>query len=151
MMMMMKYCSTSTLLFLLLFPSIPFPRNAVVVVDARVVRKARLTLVSFATVWEEDGGWVSRGCDSGAVVGDKEKVVALSSSWFDKGRRCNKYVRITGGDSGRTVTARVVGECDASLGCDGDVIDASRAVWMGLKVGSRDWGRRRLYVSWYDA
>ncbi|CAN1175650.1 Putative ripening-related protein 2 [Linum perenne] len=118
------------------------------VVQARHLRRARLTLVSFATTWQ-DGGWSTPGCEVRVFDGEKEKVVVLSSDWYDKGRMCNKFVRITGGWEGRMVTARVVGECDTSLGCDGDVIDASRAVWKGLRVPSKEWGRRRLMVTWF--
>ncbi|CAN0928227.1 Putative ripening-related protein 2 [Linum grandiflorum] len=145
--MKINFIVTSPMIFILLLLH-PLSPNAVV--QARHLQRARLTLVSFSTVWQ-DGGWATPGCDSATVVdGDNDKVVVVSSAWYDKGNMCNKFVKITGGWEGRTVTARVVGECDTSLGCDGDVIDASRAVWKGLRIPSKEWGRRRFMVTWFD-
>ncbi|CAN1237088.1 Putative ripening-related protein 2 [Linum grandiflorum] len=88
---------------------------------------------------------------------DEELIVALSTGWFERKRRCSQFVKIMW--KGKTVRAKVVDECDSARGCDKDhdfqppcpnnVVDASKAVWKALGVPSEDWGS--LKVTWSDA
>ncbi|KAK4478909.1 hypothetical protein RD792_014418 [Penstemon davidsonii] len=117
--------------------------------------KAVLTLNSFQK--GGDGGGASE-CD-GKFHSDKTKVVALSTGWLrlnDHLKRCNKTVTIVG--NGRRVKARVVDECDSTMGCDeehdyqppcqNNIVDASPAVWKALKVKKDDWGYMEVF--WFD-
>ncbi|GKU88179.1 hypothetical protein SLEP1_g2474 [Rubroshorea leprosula] len=115
--------------------------------------KATLTLNCF----EEncDGGAPSE-CDS-LYHSDNEPIVALSTGWYNKGSRCSNYINIQG--NGRTVKAKVVDECDSTMGCDADhdyqppcpynIVDASKTVWKALGVPESDWGQMVIY--WSDA
>ncbi|KAI5322360.1 hypothetical protein L3X38_031432 [Prunus dulcis] len=57
--------------------------------------------------------------------------------------RCGKIIRITA-SNGRSVTARVVDECDSRNGCDAEhaglppcgnnIVDSSAAVWNALQL-----------------
>ncbi|XP_078442492.1 kiwellin-like [Wolffia australiana] len=90
-----------------------------------------------------DGGAPSE-CD-GQYHSNAERVVALSTGWYNGGSRCNKMIRITA-QNGRSTTARVVDECDSANGCDAEhagqppcrnnIVDASDAVWnaLGLSI-----------------
>ncbi|CAI0396611.1 unnamed protein product [Linum tenue] len=112
--------------------------------------KAVLTINSFEK--GKDGGGAAE-CDQ-KFHGDEERVVALSSGWFNNAKSCFQQVRITG--NGRSVVAKVVDECDSTEGCDGDhdyqppcpnnIVDASPAVWDALGVASGD--RGDLKVTW---
>ncbi|CAI0384118.1 unnamed protein product [Linum tenue] len=87
--------------------------------------------------------------------GDGERVVALSSGWFDHRKSCLQRIKITAGN-GRSVVAKVVDECDSTEGCDeehdyqppcpNNVVDASPAVWDALGVPSGEQGD--LKVTW---
>ncbi|CAN1793335.1 Putative ripening-related protein 2 [Linum perenne] len=115
--------------------------------------RALLTLNSFEK--GKDGGGPSE-CDD-KFHSDKELIVALSTGWFKKKKRCSKFIKIKW--NGKTVRAKVVDECDSAKGCDKDhdfqppcpnnVVDASKAVWKALGVPSKDWGS--LKVTWSDA
>ncbi|KAH0997079.1 hypothetical protein GBA52_020943 [Prunus armeniaca] len=88
-----------------------------------------------------DGGGASE-CDK-RFHNNTERVVALSTGWFDKKNRCGKIIRITA-SNGKSVTARVVDECDSRNGCDAEhaglppcgnnIIDGSAAVWNALQL-----------------
>ncbi|CAL4942497.1 unnamed protein product [Urochloa decumbens] len=94
----------------------------------------------------EDGGGPS-ACD-GHFHGDGELIVALSTDWFARGRRCHRRIRITSAHHGRTVVARVVDECDSRRGCRRNIVDSSPAVWKALGLDT-DVGE--VPVTWSDA
>jgi hypothetical protein len=93
----------------------------------------------------EDGGG-GASCD-GQFHSDDDLVVALSSRWYAGGKRCGKAIRITA-ESGRTVRARVVDECDSKGGCRNNIVDSSRGVWKALGLHT-DVGE--VHVTWSDA
>lgn len=93
----------------------------------------------------EDGGGAA-SCD-GRFHSDDDLIVALSSRWYAGGKRCGKAIRITA-ESGRTVRARVVDECDSKGGCRNNIVDSSRAVWKALGLHT-DVGE--VHVTWSDA
>ncbi|KAL6582682.1 hypothetical protein OROMI_004760 [Orobanche minor] len=112
--------------------------------------KAVLTLNSF-----EEGG-DGRGkseCDD-MFHSDKTKVVALSNGWLGHGlKRFNKTITIKG--NRRRMTAKVVDECDSTIGCDdyhpprqNNIVDASPTVWeaLGVPDNERGW----MEVLWFD-
>ncbi|KAF8692941.1 hypothetical protein HU200_039303 [Digitaria exilis] len=74
--------------------------------------KAIMTLNDFSE--GGDGGDPSE-CD-GKYHKNTERVVALSTGWYNKGKRCHRHIRIHG--NGRSVLAKVVDECDTLHGCD---------------------------------
>ncbi|OMO91535.1 Barwin-related endoglucanase [Corchorus olitorius] len=86
-----------------------------------------------------DGGGPS-SCD-GQYHSNSELIVALSTGWFSNGSRCGQMIRITA-SNGRSVTAKVVDECDSMQGCDeehayqppckNNIVDGSDAVWTAL-------------------
>ncbi|XP_021812312.1 kiwellin-like [Prunus avium] len=96
--------------------------------------RAKLTLNDFSEGGE--GGDPSE-CD-GRFHSNSERVVALSTGWYDEGSRCERLIRITA-SNGRSVTAKVVDECDSVNGCDrehaglppcrNNIVDGSAAVW----------------------
>ncbi|VAI19398.1 hypothetical protein VPH35_084128 [Triticum aestivum] len=94
---------------------------------------------------QEGGG--PAACD-GKYHSDKDMIAALSTRWYDGGRRCHKTIRITSKRNGRTVEARVVDECDSNHGCKDDVVDTSAAVWEALGLDT-DVGV--VPVTWSDA
>ena len=116
---------------------------------------AILTLNSFQE--HGDGGGKSK-CDNQYHSNDTP-VVALSTGWFNNKERCPNSITING--NGKSVQARVVDECDSTMGCDADhsyqppcannTVDASKAVWVALGVPeeSDDWGK--LEITWSDA
>ncbi|KAJ8768835.1 hypothetical protein K2173_023739 [Erythroxylum novogranatense] len=99
--------------------------------------KAQLTLNDFSKGGE--GGAPSE-CDE-QYHAKTERVVALSTGWYKDGSRCGKMIRITA-NNGRSVTAKVVDECDSMHGCDAEhagqppcrnnIVDGSDAVWEAL-------------------
>lgn len=115
--------------------------------------KATLTINSFQK--GGDGGGPSE-CDN-KFHSDNTPVVALSTGWFNNRKRCLHYITIHG--NGRSVKAKVVDECDSTVGCDADhdyqppcpnnVVDASKAVWkaLGVKESSSDWGQMQVFWS----
>jgi hypothetical protein len=103
----------------------------------------------------DDGGDPSE-CD-GQFHRNTERVVALPTGWYDKGRRCDKNIRIRA--NGRSVLAKVVDECDSLHGCDREhafqppcrhnIVDASQAVWDRLGITGDDVGE--YAITWSDA
>ncbi|KAK3442331.1 kiwellin [Eucalyptus grandis] len=97
-----------------------------------------------------DGGGPSE-CDS-SYHDNSEKIVALSTGWYADGSRCGNGIKITSTKTGRSVTAKVVDECDSMNGCDGEhanqppcrnnIVDGSKAVWdalgLDIAVGEED-------------
>jgi hypothetical protein len=94
----------------------------------------------------QDGGGPSE-CD-GKFHSNDDLIVALSSQWYAGGKRCHKKIRITSADTGRTVEAQVVDECDSHSGCKNNIVDSSPAVWKKLGLDT-DVGEVR--VTWSDA
>lgn len=115
--------------------------------------KAHMTINSF-----EDGGdgGAPSECD-GQYHSDTERVVALSTGWYNHGSRCLKNIRINA--NGRSVLAKVVDECDSVNGCDeehdyqppcaNNIVDASQAVWDALGIPESQVGD--YDVTWSDA
>nr|XP_011469031.1 PREDICTED: putative ripening-related protein 6 [Fragaria vesca subsp. vesca] len=107
--------------------------------------KATLTINSFEK--GGDGGGPSE-CD-GKYHSDNTMIVAMSTRWYNDGKRCFDYITISA--NGRSVKAMVVDECDSTRGCADDIVDGSKAVWkaLGVKENSRDWGEMKVF--WSDA
>ncbi|PRQ57915.1 putative rlpA-like protein, double-psi beta-barrel [Rosa chinensis] len=107
--------------------------------------KATLTINSFE---KGGGGGGPSECD-GKYHSDNTLIVALSTRWYNNGKRCSNYITIYG--KGKSVRAKVVDECDSTRGCDDDIVDASKAVWkaLGVKESSSDWGEMKIF--WSDA
>ncbi|PPR98321.1 hypothetical protein GOBAR_AA22342 [Gossypium barbadense] len=101
--------------------------------------KAKLTINDFSQ--GGNGGDRSK-CDEQSHD-NSERIVALSTGWYDGGSRCGKMIRIMA-SNGKSVTAKVVDECDSMHGCDeahayqrpcnNKIIDGSNAVWSALKL-----------------
>ncbi|XP_057457396.1 kiwellin-like [Lotus japonicus] len=99
--------------------------------------QALLTLNDFSE--GGDGGAESK-CDE-KFHDSSERVVALSTGWYNRGSRCGKMIRITA-MNGKSTTAKVVDECDSVNGCDSEhaglppcrknIVDGSQAVWNAL-------------------
>ncbi|XP_038974361.1 kiwellin-1-like [Phoenix dactylifera] len=114
---------------------------------------ARMTINSFKK--GGDGGGPSE-CD-GHFHSDNERVVALSTGWYNQGSRCGKNIRINA--NGNSVLAKVVDECDSVKGCDAqhdfqppcpnNIVDASRAVWKALGIPDSKIGDSQ--ITWSDA
>ncbi|KAJ4952402.1 hypothetical protein NE237_029234 [Protea cynaroides] len=112
--------------------------------------KAVLTLNSFEK--GGDGGGPSE-CDN-RYHSDDTPVVALSTGWFKKKRRCFNNITISA--YGRSVVAMVVDECDSTIGCDAEhdyqppcrnnIVDASKSVWEALGVPHDDWGELDIFL-----
>ncbi|PIN22857.1 hypothetical protein CDL12_04453 [Handroanthus impetiginosus] len=83
--------------------------------------------------------------EHGKYHSNDKLIVALSSGWFNKMKRCFKNITIHG--NGKSVNAMVVDECDSTMGCDKEhdyqppcpnyIVDASKAVWKALGVPKR--------------
>ncbi|XP_022759992.1 putative ripening-related protein 5 [Durio zibethinus] len=68
---------------------------------------------------------------------DDLKIVALSTGWFNKNKRCFHNITTRGNE--RSVVSMVVDECESTMGCDDEhdyqppcannIVDASKAVW----------------------
>lgn len=114
--------------------------------------KAILTLNSFEK--GRDGGGPSE-CDN-HYHSDHVPLVALSTGWFNKKKRCMHNITVNG--NGKTVVAMVVDECDSTMGCDeehdyqppcdNNIVDASKAVWEALGVPEKD--RGWMDIEWSD-
>ncbi|XP_075486465.1 putative ripening-related protein 1 [Primulina tabacum] len=115
--------------------------------------KAVLTINGFGH--GADGGGPSE-CDK-RYHSDDIPIVALSTGWFSKMKRCFENITIHG--NGKSVKAMVIDECDSMRGCDQDhdfqppcannIVDASRAVWKALGVPEKDWGEMEIH--WSDS
>ena len=86
-------------------------------------------------------------CD-GHYHSNKDLITALSTGWYAGGSRCFKPIRITSTQTGRTVVARVVDECDSHHGCKNNIVDTSQAVWDALGLDSNI---GVVPVTWSDA
>ena len=105
--------------------------------------QASLTLNDFSE--GGDGGGPSQ-CDE-KYHDNSERVVALSTGWYNEGSRCGQMIRITA-RNGRSVTAEVVDQCDSVNGCDkehagqppchNNIVDGSVAVWNALGLNTDD-------------
>uniref|UniRef100_A0A0D9XKX4 RlpA-like protein double-psi beta-barrel domain-containing protein n=1 Tax=Leersia perrieri TaxID=77586 RepID=A0A0D9XKX4_9ORYZ len=93
---------------------------------------------------EEGGG--PAACD-GRFHSDKSMVAALSTGWFAGGSRCHKGIRVTSRQTGRSVVAIVVDECDSRHGCKDNIVDTSAAVWEALGLHTVD---GEVPVTWSD-
>ncbi|KAJ8551860.1 hypothetical protein K7X08_028303 [Anisodus acutangulus] len=90
-----------------------------------------------------DGGGPSE-CDE-KYHDNSERVVALSTQWYAGGSRCGKMIRIRANSNGKSVTAKVVDECDIKDGCKNDVVDGSIAVWRDLGLNTDE---GRVPITW---
>ncbi|CAN4111628.1 unnamed protein product [Withania somnifera] len=107
------------------------------------------------------------------VTGNTKAILTLNS--FQKGgdgggpsecdnqyhsmilRWCLNYITVSA--NGRSVKAKVVDECDSTMGCDDEhdyqppcpnnIVDASKAVWEALGIPKGDWGD--YDITWSDA
>ncbi|CAL4942035.1 unnamed protein product [Urochloa decumbens] len=86
-------------------------------------------------------------CD-GRYHDDSQMLAALSTGWYANGARCFRNIRITSAQTGRTVVATVVDECDSRRGCKNNVVDTSPAVWAALGLDSNI---GEVPVTWSDA
>ncbi|KAL2325046.1 hypothetical protein Fmac_024104 [Flemingia macrophylla] len=91
-----------------------------------------------------DGGGASE-CD-GKFHPLPQRVVALSTGWYNNGARCGRMIRIKA-RNGRSTVARVVDECDThgcgkshkkEPSCKTNVVDASETVWKDLRLNTDD-------------
>ncbi|XP_049353435.1 kiwellin-like [Solanum verrucosum] len=92
----------------------------------------------FARCYRDGGGPSS--CD-GKYHNNNERIVALSIGWFPGRSRCGKMILIRSNNE-KTVTAKVVDECDSTMGCDAEhafqspcknnIVDGSITVWRAL-------------------
>lgn len=115
---------------------------------------AMLTLNSF----QEGGDGGGAGACFGKFYPDSQRVVALSTGWFNGGSRCGKMITITA--NGRSTTAMVVDECDSVHGCDAEhagqppcrnnIVDGSPAVWTALGISSNDPRYGQISITWSD-
>ncbi|KAJ4772521.1 Kiwellin [Rhynchospora pubera] len=76
--------------------------------------------------------------------GVNEKVVALSTGWFNNQKLCKRQIKITALKTGKSTTAMVIDECASDAGCDkehsnqqpcrNNIVDASPSVWEALAL-----------------
>ncbi|KAK4728063.1 hypothetical protein R3W88_021051 [Solanum pinnatisectum] len=106
--------------------------------------KAKLTINDF----EKGGSGGGPSECSGKYYDDSIPVVALSTRWYSKGRRCLKNINIYT-NNGKSTQAMVVDECDTSRGCKNNIVDASEAVWKNLGISKKDpqWGLMDIFWS----
>ncbi|KAM3201837.1 Kiwellin [Capsicum annuum] len=90
-----------------------------------------------------DGGGPSE-CDE-QYHDNNERVVALTTRWYAGGSMCGKLIRIRANNNGKSVTAKVVDECDTKDGCKNNVVDGSIAIWKALGLDT-DLGR--VPITW---
>ncbi|XP_016441617.1 putative ripening-related protein 2 [Nicotiana tabacum] len=105
-------------------------------------KKAILTINDFR---KGGGGGDPSEC-SGKYYDNSIPIVALSTGWYSKGKRC--FEKITIYANGKSTKAVVVDECNTSKGCRNNIVDASEAVWKALGVPKKDWGW--LEIFWSD-
>lgn len=86
-----------------------------------------------------DGGGPAE-CD-GKFHSLPERVVALSTGWYNNGKRCGKMIKIKA-NNGRSTVAKVVDECDSGnrckKSCKNNVVDASETVWKDLRLNTNE-------------
>ncbi|XP_048137319.1 kiwellin-like [Rhodamnia argentea] len=109
-----------------------------------VTSSTRATLTN--NDFSEGGGSGASEC-GGRFHGNSELIVAMSTGWYAGGSRCGHRIKIRSRKTGRSVTAKVVDECDSVNGCAGghdgeppcrnNIVDGSNAVWhaLGLDIG----------------
>ncbi|XP_059276217.1 putative ripening-related protein 2 [Lycium ferocissimum] len=85
---------------------------------------------------------------SGKYYHNSIPIVALSTGWYSKGRRC--FDKITIYANGKSTKAMVVDECDTSRGCKHNIVDASEAVWKALGVSQHDPKYGLMHIFWSD-
>lgn len=102
---------------------------------------AMLTLNDFSE--GGDGGGPSE-CDE-QYHDNSEPIVALTTQWYARGSRCGNMIRIRANKNGKSVTAKVVDECDVKDGCENNVVDGSIAVWRALGLDTDD---GRVPITW---
>ncbi|KAJ9556100.1 hypothetical protein OSB04_010714 [Centaurea solstitialis] len=134
----MKQTSVILLILFFLFASLFISS-----IDALSNMKATMTINGFQ---EGESGGGPAECD-GKYHSDNTLIVALSSQWYNHGKRCFKSINIHYKD--KSVKATVVDECDSSRGCKNNIVDASKAVWKALQVPKKEWGLTQ--VTWSDA
>ncbi|KAL1294831.1 hypothetical protein HN51_055680 [Arachis hypogaea] len=69
-----------------------------------------------------------------------ERVVALSTGWYNNRQKCGKMIKITAQNE-RTATAKVVDECDSVNGqppCKDNIVDVSKTIWYDLGLNTAD-------------
>ncbi|KAK1692753.1 hypothetical protein QYE76_009450 [Lolium multiflorum] len=103
---------------------------------------ATMTLNGF-----EPGEGEPAECD-GKFHNNKEMLAALSTVWYEGGIRCQRMIRIRNDQTGRSVLARVVDECDSRHGCKDNIVDTSVAVWNALGL---DTNIGEVSVTWSDS
>ncbi|KAK4706274.1 hypothetical protein R3W88_034180 [Solanum pinnatisectum] len=93
--------------------------------------KAKLTINDF----EKGGSGGGPSECSGKYYHDSIPVVALSTRWYSKGRRCFKNINIYT-NNGKSTQAMVVDECDTT-------------VWKNLGISKKDpqWGLMDIFWS----
>uniref|UniRef100_M1DD61 Kiwellin n=1 Tax=Solanum tuberosum TaxID=4113 RepID=M1DD61_SOLTU len=106
--------------------------------------KAKLTINDF----EKGGSGGGPSECSGKYYDDSIPVVALSTRWYSKGRRCFENINIYA-NNGMSTQAMVVDECDTNRGCKNNIVDASEAVWKKLGISKKDpqWGLMDIFWS----
>lgn len=107
--------------------------------------KAKLTLNDF----QKGGSGGGPSECSGKYYDNSIPVVALSSRWYSKGRRCFENINIYA-KNGRSTQAMVVDECDTSRACKNNIVDASEAVWKALGVSKKDPRYGLMDIFWSD-
>ncbi|CAL2237527.1 unnamed protein product [Prunus armeniaca] len=117
--------------------------------------------VTSSTIAKLDIGEFNKGGDGGGAAEcdeqyheNTERIVALSTGWYNGGKMCGRMIIITAGN-GRSVTAKVVDECNSRVGCDAEhagqppcennVVVASEAVWKALQLDVQGEG---VQVTW---
>jgi hypothetical protein len=95
------------------------------------------------TSFEGDGnGGGAAACD-GSYHNNGDPIAALSTGWYAGGSRCQKPIRITSTQTGRTVVAEVVDECGSD-----NMVSTSQAVWDALGLNTYI---GEVPVTWSDA
>ena len=113
-----------------------------------------LTLNSF----QEGGDGGGAGACFEKFYPDSQRVVALSTGWYNGGSRCGKMITISA--NGRSTQAMVVDECDSVHGCDAEhagqppcrnnIVDGSPAVWAALGINTNDPRYGETSITWSD-
>jgi len=100
------------------------------------------------TSFEADGsGGGPAACDGG-YHNNGDPLAALSTAWYGDGSRCLKPIRITSTQTGRSVMAEVVDECDTDSGCKDNEVSTSQAVWEALGLTTNI---GEVSITWSDA
>ncbi|KAL6126159.1 hypothetical protein ACLB2K_074210 [Fragaria x ananassa] len=74
----------------------------------------------------------------GKYHSDNARVVALSTRWYNNGKRCLDHITIE--CNGRSVQAKVVDECDSTRGCADDIVDGYKAIWKAIGSSGKQRG-----------